>query len=347
MMERLYSPQPVETVSLKVESSLVWEVILGIAGFTHARLRHTFELNEDWLDQESRMSPSLIKNLKWIEENNTWYGLMMLQNKLSALSIQDFSNELRKISKSTFYDALLPYYTRHTEPLRKEATLNNDREGVFKVYASYFEAHEFLGGYVQSLEDYSYETLCDLFIDTVQDWYTFIREQDDWDKWCSALTFEQNQYESMDHTSPAQEIERITGVRYTPEPSIWQVKLIPHVSYRPWVLEQRTADTKLFFYPLSEAYFLDQGVPSSELVQGHKALGEELRLKLLYQLLQRAMSLQEMSAHFKISKTTLHHHLSLLKAAKFIRVEKGVYSVQLSQINRFSEKLLHYLRLED
>ncbi|WP_165995958.1 ArsR family transcriptional regulator [Bacillus sp. Cs-700] len=346
-MERLYSPQPVETVSLKVESSPVWEAILGIAGFTHGKLRHTFELNEGWLDQESRMSPSLKKNLNWIQENNTWYGLMMLQNKLSALSIQDFSNELRGISKCDFYDALLPYYTRDTEPLRKEATLNNDHDGVFKAYASYFEAHEFLGGYVQSLKDYSYETLCDLFIDTVQDWYTFIRDEGDWNKWCAALSLEQKQHDSIDHTSPAQEIDRITGVRYTPEPSIWQVKLIPHVSYRPWVLEQRTADTKLFFYPISEAYFLEQGVPSSELVRGHKALGEELRLKLLYQLLQRSMSLQEMSVNFQISKTTLHHHLSLLKSAKFIRVEKGVYSVQLTHLKGFSEKLMSYLRIEE
>ncbi|WP_273852585.1 ArsR family transcriptional regulator [Guptibacillus spartinae] len=346
-MERLYSTQPVETVSLKVESSPVWEVILGISGFTHAKLRHTFELNGDWIDQESRMPSSLIKNLKWMEENNTWYGLIMLQNKLSAQTISDFSKGLSEISKATFYDVLLPYLNRHTEPIRKETALNYENSEIFAGYANYFRNHEFLESYVQSLGRYEYKTLCHYLIDTLQEWDAFIRGEPEWDKWCTALTYEQNQQKSMDHTSPAQEIERITGgVKYTPEPSIWHVKLIPHVSYRPWVLEQRTADTKLFFYPISEAYFLELGVPSSELVRGHKALGEELRLKLLYQLLQRSMSLQEMSVNFQISKTTLHHHLSLLKSAKFIRVEKGVYSVHMAHLNRFSEKLSSYLEIE-
>lgn len=347
-MERLYSTQPVETVSLKVESSPVWEVILGISGFTHAKLRHTFELNEDWIDQESRMPSSLIKNLKWMEENNTWYGLIMLQNKLSAQTISDFSKGLSEISKATFYDVLLPYLNRHTEPIRKETALNYENSEIFAGYANYFRNHEFLESYVHSLGRYEYKTLCHYLIDTLQEWDAFIREEPEWDKWCTALTYEQNQQKSMDPASPADEIERITGgVKYTPEPSIWHVKLIPHVSYRPWVLEQRTADTKLFFYPISEAYFLELGVPSSELVRGHKALGEELRLKLLYQLLQRSMSLQEMSVNFQISKTTLHHHLSLLKSAKFIRVEKGVYSVQMAHLNRFSEKLMSYLKIEE
>ncbi|MCA0171920.1 ArsR family transcriptional regulator [Bacillus sp. RAR_GA_16] len=347
-MERLYSTQPVETVSLKVESSPVWEVILGIAGFTHKKLRHTFELNEDWLKQESRMPSSLIKNLKWMEENNTWYGLIMLQNKLSAQTISDFSKGLREISRTNFYDVLLPYLNRDTESIRKETALNYGSCEVFAEYANYFRNHEFLESYVQSLGRYEYETLCHYLINTVQEWDAFIQEEPEWNKWCTALTYEQNQQKSIDHTSPAQEIERITGgVNYTPEPSIWHVKLIPHVSYRPWVLEQRTEDTKLFFYPINEAYFLEQGVPSSELVRGHKALGEELRLKLLYQLLQRSMSLQEMSAKFQISKTTLHHHLSLLKSAKFIRVEKGVYSVQMTHLNRFSERLISYLSIDE
>jgi hypothetical protein len=148
----------------------------------------------------------------------------------------------------------------------------------------------------------------------------------------------------LDKSNPVEEIERITGgVKYLPEPSVWTVKLIPHVSYRPWILEKRTPDTKLFFYPLKEEYLLEPGFPPNELVRGHKALGDELRLKLLYQLLKGPLSLQEMSLQFNTSKTTLHHQLSLLKAAKFIRVDKGIYSANLTQLNGFSGRLTKYL----
>ena len=79
------------------------------------------------------------------------------------------------------------------------------------------------------------------------------------------------------------------------------------------------------------------------MIRGHKALGDEVRLKLLYQLVHSSSSLLELSTQFNISKTTLDHQLSLLKAAKFIQVEKGIYSANLSQIHSFSERLTQYL----
>jgi DNA-binding HxlR family transcriptional regulator len=105
----------------------------------------------------------------------------------------------------------------------------------------------------------------------------------------------------------------------------------------------RTPNKKLYLYPLKEKYLIEAGTPTMELIRGHKALGDEVRLKILYQLVNRASSLQDLSTQFNISKTTLHHQLSLLKAAKFIQVDKGVYSANPTQINSFSERLAQYL----
>jgi len=343
-MKHLYSPQPIETISLQVESSPVWEVILGIAGYTHAQLRHTFDLDEQWTSEHDSMSTSLLKNLKVIEETNLWYGLIMLQDKLSASSVLDFSNRLSEIPIDCFYDILLPYKDRNTEPIRKATASEHHRGELFEEYATYFETHDYLGGYVRNLSHYSHPEICDLFNNTLHGWYKWISQKEEWEKWTQALAFEQRQYRLLDFTNPTEEIERITsGIKYLPEPSVWNVKLIPHVSYRPWILEKRTPDTKLFFYPLKEEYFLEPGIPSNELIRGHKALGDELRLKLLYQLLKGPLSLQEMSVQFNTSKTTLHHQLSILKAAKFIRVDKGIYSANLAQINAFSGRLTQYL----
>ncbi|MFJ6210639.1 ArsR family transcriptional regulator [Lysinibacillus sp. NPDC092081] len=343
-MKHLYTPQPIETISLQVESSPVWEVILGIAGYTHAQLRHTFDYDEKWTSEQDSMPSSLLKHLKVIEETNLWYGLIMLQDKLSASSVQDFSNQLSKIPIDCFYDILLPYKDRNTESIRKATATEHHQGELFEKYATYFEDHDYLGGYVRNLSHYSQQEICDLFNNTLDEWYKWVSQQEEWEKWTQALAFEQRQYRLLDITNPTEEIERITGgIKYFPEPSVWNVKLIPHVSYRPWVLEKRTPDTKLFFYPLKEEYLLEPGVPSNELIRGHKALGDELRLKLLYQLLKGPLSLQEMSVQFNTSKTTLHHQLSILKAAKFIRVDKGIYSANLTQINTFSGQLTQYL----
>lgn len=342
-MKHLYSPQLVETVSLEVEWSPVWEVILGIAGYTYGQIRHTFDLDDKWKSHQGSMSASLVKHLKVIEETNFWYGLIMLQNKLSSSSIQDFSNSLSEMSMDCFYDTLLPYKDRDTEPIRK-TTAHLHEQGELLKYAAYFESHEYLGGYVRAVSHYSHQEICDLFINSLNEWYEWINEREEWEKWTQALAFEQKQYSLLNVKNPMEEIERITGgVKYLPEPSVWNVKLIPHVSYRPWILEKRTPDTKIFFYPLKEEYLIEPGIPSTELIRGHKVLGDELRLKLLYQLVKGPLSLQEMSGQFHISKSTLHHQLSLLRAAKFIRVDKGIYSANLTRINAFSEKLTQYL----
>lgn len=343
-MKHLYSPQPIETISLQVESSPVWEVILGIAGYTHAPLRHTFDLDEKWTSEQNSMPASLVKHLKMIEKTNFWYGLIMLQNKLSSSSVQDFSNRLSEIPIDCFYDTLLPYKDRDTEPMRIGTATEHHRGESFEKYATYFETHDYLRGYVRDLAHYPHQEICDLFNNTLDEWYKWVSQQEEWEKWTQALAFEQKQYSSLDITNPIEQIEQITGgIKYLPEPSVWTVKLIPHVSYRPWILEKRTPDTKLFFYPLKEEYLMEPGVPSNELIRGHKALGDELRLKLLYQLLKGSLSLQEMSVQFNTSKTTLHHQLSILKAAKFIRVDKGIYSANLTQINAFSGRLTQYL----
>ncbi|MCM3743238.1 winged helix-turn-helix domain-containing protein [Sporosarcina luteola] len=346
-MKIINSAPPVETITLKVEQSPVWELILGIAGYTHQQLRHTFEMDEEWKRDENSMPSLLVQLLKKIEETNLWYGMILLQNQFSAVSVQEFSNLLTTASTDSFYEWLLPYHDRQSESLRIETACKPEQTQLWEKYASLFKGHDYLEGYVRQLHYLSQSEICDLFTRVLKEWEGWMSNKEDWEKWLQALTFEQKQYRQLDMKNPVAEIERVSGgVEYLPEPSIWTVKLIPQVSYRPWVLTIRTSDTKLFFYPVKEEYLLEPGVPSNELIRGHKALGDELRLKLLFQLQKRPMSLQELSSQFNISKTTLHHQLTLLKAAKFIRVEKGVYSINSGKLEDFSSQLTRYLGTE-
>jgi len=347
-MNYLYSPQPTEKISLQVESSPVWEVILGIAGYTHIQLRHTFEFDEKWTNARESMPKSLVESLKLIEKTNFWYGLIMLQNEISSLTIQDFSNQLYDIAIESFYEILLPYKNRETELRRRETAASYNNPNLFEEYAVHFDDHDYLGEYIRNLCHYSYQELCELFSSVLNEWHSWISKHEKWDKWLQALDFEEKQYQSLNVTNPMEEIEHITGgVKYQLEPSIWTVKLIPHVSYRPWILEKRTSDTKLFFYPLKEELLQELGVPPKDLVRSYKALGDELRLKLLYQLLRGPSSLQELSAQFNMNKTTLHHQLSLLKAARLIKVDKGIYSANPMEIEKIFSRLTQYLRLKD
>ncbi|RIW30418.1 ArsR family transcriptional regulator [Bacillus salacetis] len=347
-MKRLTGQAPVESISLEVQWSPIWEVILGIAGYTHRELRHTFEMDATWLAAADDMPKSLVTLLEEIEKTNFWYGMIMLQNEFEAQSVQEFSNKLAALSPSSFYEILLPYKGRDYESLRKDAAAENAKQELFQDYAAIFDNHEYFGGYVEKLGQYSQKEMSDLVVSTIKGWHSWISQQGCWKKWVRALEFEGQQNRSLDFSKPFEEIDRVTGgVKYLPEPSVWTVKMIPHVSYRPWLLENRTFDTKLFFYPIKDAFLTEPGEPPAELVRGHKALGDELRLKILYHLLKGPLSLQDISMHFKTSKTRLHHQLSLLKAARFVSVEKGIYSVNPEQVQSFSEKLTHFLDVKE
>lgn len=343
-MKNMYSPLPQETVSISVEFSPVWEIALGIAGYTHSNLRHTFESDGQWANHHSSMTTTLVNHLKEMEQTNLWYGLLLMQNYLSASSVQDFSNAVSELEPDIFYETLLPYKDRFHESARKKTARNYEMTKSFFQYASLFKGHEYLEGYVQTLGKKERHELIKLFVETMTEWFDWVSQQVEWEKWMQALSFEKKQQGPIDGNKPVEEIERISGgAKYLPEPSVWQVKLIPHVSYRPWILELRTADTKLLLYPLNEEALLSPGTPPQELVRGHKALGDELRLKLLYQLIKGPLSLQELTVQFNVTKTTLHHQLSLLKAAKFVKVEKGIYSANTASIQSFSNRLNQYL----
>lgn len=337
-MDIHYVPEEVERAELIVETSPVWELILSISGFTYKQLRHTFELDQAW--SSVMVTPSLKSELQTIQQTNVWQGLIMLQEKLSAKTVQQFSNGMKQLSNHSFYEVMLPYKSRKEEALRMQAI---DSLAARKEFASCFSSHEFLEGYVEALCRYSRVELMDLLDSVLFGWEKVVAAEPEWSKWQQLLKQEQDQHKQLAEGNLEEQIERITGVRYLPEPGVWTIKLIPHVSYRPWVLEKRSAETKLFFYPLSEDYFREKGKPSNELVRGHKALGDDIRLQLLYQLYVGPASLAELSERFKMSKTTLHHQLSLLKAARFIKVDKGVYRANPAMVDLFSRKLEQFL----
>lgn len=336
---------PEETVHLAVEQSPVWEWIVGIAGYTHGQLRHTFEMDEEWTHDAEAMPASLLDSLAKIEETNLWYGLLLLQNEFGARSVDEFVKRLAGMREEQFYDVLLPYHSRAAEALREQASQQLNDGSFWTSYAELFEGHAYLEGYVRQVYRHTRAQLSELFMTVLSEWQDWMSEKPYIAKWLQALDFEEKQHRGLDTANATKEIERVAGIDYAPEPSIWSVKLIPHVSYRPWLLTIRTADVKLFFYPVSEQQLLDPEVPPNELIQGHKALGDGLRLNVLHYLCHGPAPLQELSEHFSISKTTLHHQLALLKAAKFVKVEKGVYSIQKEKLEAFSEQLNRYLHL--
>ena len=136
------------------------------------------------------------------------------------------------------------------------------------------------------------------------------------------------------------------GMDYAPEPSVIQVLLIPHYSYRPWTIAADLPSTKIFYYPVSnESLSLnDPLTPDQFLTLKFKALGDENRLKAVKLLAEQDRTLQELSETLQTAKTTLHHHLTLLKSARLVSSEKSVYRLNHGALSALGPELNSYIQ---
>jgi DNA-binding transcriptional ArsR family regulator len=114
-------------------------------------------------------------------------------------------------------------------------------------------------------------------------------------------------------------VERaVPPVTYVPEVGQTSVMLVPSVAVKPLfvVLDHRTAN--LFVYPtLTDR---DDGGPPARLVALGKAIGDETRLRILRELASEPATPPDLAQRMGIPRTTLLHHLNLLRRAGLIAV---------------------------
>jgi DNA-binding transcriptional ArsR family regulator len=125
------------------------------------------------------------------------------------------------------------------------------------------------------------------------------------------------------------------------------VLLVPTMVARPWVVLAESPEMLIMGYPVSDRTLRsDPDAPPQWLVKLHKALGDERRLKILRRLAQNDASLVELTKELDISKSTLHHHMMLLRAAGLIKVHMGEdkrYSLRDETLPEAATYLNHYI----
>jgi DNA-binding transcriptional ArsR family regulator len=137
-----------------------------------------------------------------------------------------------------------------------------------------------------------------------------------------------------------------SGFEYAPEPGIRRVLLIPSYAARPWVHALDRGDLKIFCYGVADESIAESGdTPPPRLVRLTRALGDERRLQVLKLLDGGRYALPEIAEHFGVAKTTMHHHLLILRSAGLIRVRSSdrTYVLQEDALPRVSEMLIEYL----
>jgi DNA-binding transcriptional ArsR family regulator len=99
------------------------------------------------------------------------------------------------------------------------------------------------------------------------------------------------------------------------------IVLVPAMVSRPRVVVCEGSEFLVLAYPVpDECLEMDLDAPTRWLVDVHKALGDERRLRVLRRLAVADATLAELAEGVDIAKSTLHHHLALLRAAGLVTV---------------------------
>jgi DNA-binding transcriptional ArsR family regulator len=129
-----------------------------------------------------------------------------------------------------------------------------------------------------------------------------------------------------------------------------EIVLVPTVALRPFIVPVEWRSTLLIICSVADAAFDDDpDAPPRRLVQAAAALGDALRLRILHSLAEGELTATELAEALGVERTSLHHHLGILRSAGLVAVraeglQSWLYSVRLDGIDAATAALDTYLR---
>jgi DNA-binding transcriptional ArsR family regulator len=122
---------------------------------------------------------------------------------------------------------------------------------------------------------------------------------------------------------PHELIEQVTnGIAYQIPLGTRQLVLVPTVTLRPWTLITDFGDSIVVAYAVADEHMdRDPDAAPGWLVRFHKALGDDKRLRILREIAGGgATTLADLTEVLGLAKSTVFHHMGILRAAGLVRV---------------------------
>jgi DNA-binding transcriptional ArsR family regulator len=117
---------------------------------------------------------------------------------------------------------------------------------------------------------------------------------------------------------PVSLVEKVSGgVKIEAYEGLQQVIMIPAYHMNPLITISKHKNMVHVLYPV-ESPEIDPYQPSKKLVRITKALADENRLRIVKLLTEGPKTFSELLQHFSVSKSTVHHHVMLLRTAGLI-----------------------------
>lgn len=333
------------TYQVSIQTSLLWEAALGLAAVTYEEIRESLERSPvEWEDLVGQLSDDLQQELKYCTKTNSWQALLRLIHASNVSKLDDFITYLRDLPDEELRYQILPPLGEPSEQVRRFAVAG-DLEAISAIRDA-AKGHGFLFSYVSFMLDEKVERLREHFIVLMKNWYDVAIAPHEEEYLTILRRDETTIKERMARLSVDELLEEVLGTPYTPELGIREVMLIPHICYRPWTIQADLTDTKIFYYPVGDDSLyegIDPYRPAASLVLLYHALGDENRLRIMKLLYMRDRTLQELTKTMNLAKSTIHHHLSLLRSVGLVRATGSTYQLRSQKLEQVGKQLQVFL----
>jgi DNA-binding transcriptional ArsR family regulator len=340
------------TYQVRVDCSPIFECALDLAAYTRRDVYGKLERSVESLHAvQDRISATLTREVNVASEAHTWRSLLFLAHRCPLLAEEPKASHMERFLQ-WMHEAEheLPQLAAPYLGAAHEASLTSALAGdstCQNLLLDTFRANPVVHLNLKYLFTVSPTDLLRHLEALMTGWQREVMGE--LEQLLTALRADRDAKRQMaQEVEPASLIRIATqGMELRPEPGIQTLWLIPHICYRPFTIRNSLPGCAVFYYPIAPEY-LPGGQDTAAMARIaalHKALGDVGRIQLLKLLQKEPKALADLANATQISKSTSHHHLTILRSAGVVEVNAGIYRLNLARITAVGEDLLDFLHI--
>ncbi|HEX5015223.1 MAG TPA: metalloregulator ArsR/SmtB family transcription factor [Candidatus Limnocylindrales bacterium] len=310
-------------VSLSIEAWPAADLLMSMLAIVEKSAHSRLDAGSTWRDLAAPLPDDFLKRIdRYTKE--IYINLLGLPfDHPEARTASGFLATLRSLPAEDVLRYLVGYYRRvfrrETPADVMDAAIAGDRDARREFRRTSFPEPVAWRDTLRHMLSAPAEDIRDEFADLVQLWLEAVyaaREAD-------LLALTEADAAALRASSDGGRVETIVeravpGVTFVPEVGQTHVVLVPSWALKPlWAVTDHRA-ANVFAYPAATR---GGGAPPGRLVALGKAIGDETRLRILRELATEAATAEGLAERMGIPRTTLLHHLRILRSADLIAVQ--------------------------
>ena len=320
-------------IPIRMEGSVAYEVLLALwTSYNPYDENRSGYLGEEWHQQVKEMTAAAGLEEDVVRLGGPWSSMWLAVAGLIETAPHPHEPErvfgwVRDMAPTRFRRWALGYMSHSGSASLIEQAANGDMDALRELVCDDDTGEEcekgeeivdFFGTAPEELNRELGETIL-RFYDEV-----FVKLETDFESAVSQAAAARRSVVNRD--DPKTVIEEVTqGLDYDIPLGATRVVLVPSVVLKPLSVIDQHRDALIVYYGMADEFIdSDPEAPPSWLVNTYKALSDERRLRILRRLSEDDASLDELTEVLGLSKSTVHHHMSILRSAGLVRVHVPV-----------------------